>query len=532
MDLLLLHPPAAKPAEPPLGVAVLLAHLRRSGFAATAIDASLGAYLHLLDPQRLAAAAGPAPATALHRALRHAPAALALLRSPGALASAARYATAARHLSMALSACGGEAERLTLGDYTHDRLSPFAPADLERLAAGAASTLFASFFREELLPRVEALRPRLVALSVNYLHQVLPAFELAGLLRRRLPGVTLVGGGGVFTSWRGALQRFDLRFSCFDRIVLGPGEGPLTRLAAGEAGEGYFLEDASEIAFVPDFSFATPADYLSPHPVLPVAASRGCYWGRCLFCPEASALTHPYAPAFPAAFPGLLRELAGRFGARHFHLTDNAIPLPVLRALAARAEELAGLCWHGFVRFEPALGDPTFARALASAGCAMLQLGLESGSQPVLDRLGKGTRLADAGRILENLKEAGIASYVYVLLGTPGETPGDAEATLAFLEEHADAVGYLNLAIMNLPRDSAMLADPRAFGIAAAELLEEAEPLGLYRAFTAAAGWDRAAARRFLDRRLLASPAIRAIVQRTPPFFTSNHAFLFPRPST
>jgi hypothetical protein len=190
-----------------------------------------------------------------------------------------------------------------------------------------------------------------------------------------------------------------------------------------------------------------------------------------------------------------------------------------------------GLSWHGFVRFEKALLDSGLAAGLAASGCAMLQLGLESGSQRVLDRLQKGTRLEDVSAILANLQRAGIASYVYVMLGTPGENEADAELTLRFLEAHADAIGFLNLAIMNLPRESELLADPAA-GIADAELLGTDEPLGLYRSFAPAAGWGRREARRFLDRRLLGSPAIRAIVQRTPPLFTSNHAFLFPPPST
>ena len=62
-DLLLIHPPAARPAEPPLGTAVLLSHLRREGASAEAIDANLEAHLYLLDAERLAAAAGPTPAT-------------------------------------------------------------------------------------------------------------------------------------------------------------------------------------------------------------------------------------------------------------------------------------------------------------------------------------------------------------------------------------------------------------------------------------------------------------------------------------
>jgi radical SAM superfamily enzyme YgiQ (UPF0313 family) len=362
---------------------------------------------------------------------------------------------------------------------------------------------------------------------VNYRHQVIPAFELAGMLRRRFPDVPIVGGGGVLTSWKRTLLHLNLQLPAFDRIVFGPGEGPLAELAEGKAANGYFLESPASLGFTPDFSFARPAAYLSPAPVLPVTASRGCYWRQCLFCPEAAAPTHPYGAVVPTAFPDLLLELAGRFGVRHFHLTDNALPVSALRGMAERRRDLAALSWHGFVRFERILLEKGFIEKLAEGGCRLLQLGLESGSQEVLDRLGKGTRLQDISAILHKLRRAGIAAYVYILLGTPGETLHDAEATLAFLEEHAGTIGYLNLAIMNLPRDSDMIGDPGEFGIGSSDLLSERAPLGLYRSFQPQAGWDRAAARRFLQQRLLGSPAIRAIVNRTPPLFTSNHAFFF-----
>jgi hypothetical protein len=526
VEILLLHPPAVKPSEPPLGAAILLGALRRKGFAADALDANLGAYLYLLGPERLHRRAGDRPATALKRALRHLSRSLALMRSFDGAASLPRYATAVSHLEEALTAWGETQERLSLGDYVHSGLCEFSPADLERLAAGEASTLFAPYFREELLPRIEQIRPRLVALSVNYRHQVLPAFELAGMLRRRIPRLQIVAGGGMFTSWREAIYSRGLRFSCFDHVVFGPGEGALASLAAGGATD-YFLEGSEEIHFSPDFSFAALGEYLSPVPLLPVSTSRGCYWRRCLFCPEASAPTHPYRSLAPEEVPSLLRELSNRFGVRHFHLTDNAVPMPILSALGRAKTQLAGLSWHGFARFEEELCDPDLVRDLAQGGCRMLQLGLESASPAVLDRLGKGTRPEVAARVLKNLSSAGIASYVYVLLGTPGESEEDAEATRAFLEEHAGAISFLNLAIMNLPRGSRILDDPDHFGIAAAETLSETEPLGLYRTFTPVSGWGREQARRFLQRRLLATPAIRAIAQRTPPAFTSNHAFLF-----
>jgi hypothetical protein len=531
MDLLLVHPPAVKPAEPPLGVALLLAHLRRQGFAAEVIDANLEAYLYLLCPDRLSAAAGHAPPVPLRRGVRHAERSLALLRSPAALDSAERYRTAVLHLQQALGAYrgAGAEEMLTLGDYRHRRLSEFSPAVLADMASGVESTLFADYFRKRLLPQIVAQRPRMIALSVNYRHQVLPAFELAGLLHRELPNVPLIGGGALFSSWAKVLRRLELRLFPFARIVFGPGEEALAALLRGTMGEAYYLQGRPTNNDLPDFSFCRGNTYLSPVPVLPLAASRGCYWQRCLFCPEATAPTHPYACSSPEGFADLLLKMAELYQVKHFHLTDNALPVPVLRALASRTD-LGHLSWHGFVRFEHALLEENLLQGLAAAGCRQLQLGLESGSQNVLDRLGKGTRLPEVSRILRKLRQAGIDSYVYVMFGTPGETAEEAAQTLAFLEEHAQEIGFLNTALMNLPRDSAIIAEPDRYGIEHAPLLDDEDVLGLYRSFHGGTGWDRSAARRFVGR-LETSPQLRPMLRRIPPLFTSHHAFLFPPPA-
>jgi len=529
-DLLLIHPPAARAAEPPLGTAVLLSHLRRAGATAEAIDANLDAYLYLLGGDRLATAAGPAPATALHRAVKNVPRALSFLRSPEAGRSFPRYASAARHLNTALSAYRGARgrERWTLGDYVHGDLSEFSPRDLSLAASGKAGTVFSGYFRDALLPRVERMRPRGVAISVNYRHQLLPAFELAGLLRRRLPGVPVYGGGGMFTSWKRSLRGMGLAFLPFDRVGFGPGESVLAAAAGGaSAGGGLFFEDGEAVEFLPDFGFAPLREYLSPEPVLPVAATRGCYWRRCRFCPEAIAPIHPYRAADAGTFPTLLRGLSDRYGVRRFHLADNAIPVAVLRAMADGGSVLRGLSWHGFARFERELLEPGFASALAAAGCSMLQLGLESGSQPLLDRMGKGTCVADASAILSNLARAGIAAYVYVMLGAPGETETDAERTRSFLAEHAGEIGFLNLSILNLPREASWPGLAEGDAPSESGFPGEEEPLRLYRRVPAGNGWGRAQAKRFLRRRILGDPAIRAVAARTPPWFGDSHAVFF-----
>ncbi len=503
-EILLIQPPALKAAEPPLALAVLLAHLQKVGIRATAIDANLDAYLYLLDGERLRDKAGTCAETSLKRALNHRDDALQTLRS-GAGQNFARYNTAVRYLNRLLAVWNTESEKITLGDYQHSGLSPFAPQDLDSLARGEVHTLFHDYFTEKLLPQLKSSGAGIVGLSINYLHQALPAFELAGLIRAALPDVLLVAGGGLITSWQEPLIRQQLRLSPFDHVIFGPAEAPLTALATGTVAPDYTLTDSTEISFSPDFGFARIGEYLSPQPILPLTASRGCYWRRCLFCPEAASPVHPYCTFKTEELPQTMRQLADEHGISHIQLTDNAIPVNMLKRLAAHPEQLAGINWFGFVRFEKSFEEIGFVQRLAQSGCKMLQLGLESGSQRVLDRLQKGIKLASVARILANLRQAGIATFVYIMLGTPGETEADALQTLAFLEQHADEIGFLNLSIMNLPRASGLLDNPQQFGITATEEIATDNPLGLYQRFHSDSDWNRASTRRFLNQRLLGS---------------------------
>ena len=150
----------------------------------------------------------------------------------------------------------------------------------------------------------------------------------------------------------------------------------------------------------------------------------------------------------------------------------------------------------------------------------MLQLGLESADQSVLDSLGKGTRLDEIDAILVNLKEAGIATYIYVLFGTPAERRKSALATRDFLESRSDRIGFINAAIFNMPRSGEEAERYRSGSFYDGDL-------SLYCSFRHPAGWDRSEVRSFLARDFGASPPIRSILVRTPPIFTSNHAVFF-----
>ncbi len=150
----------------------------------------------------------------------------------------------------------------------------------------------------------------------------------------------------------------------------------------------------------------------------------------------------------------------------------------------------------------------------------MLQLGLESGDQTVLDDLQKGINLEEASSALRNLREAGIATYVYLLFGTPPEGLIEARRTLEFVVQHHDSIHFLNVAIFNMP-----IYGPEALRMETKTFYEG--DLSLYTSFDHPKGWSRKRIRQYLDKEFKRHPAIAAILRRDPPVFTSNHAPLF-----
>jgi len=202
------------------------------------------------------------------------------------------------------------------------------------------------------------------------------------------------------------------------------------------------------------------------------------------------------------------------------HLLDNSVSPALMSALA---KDPPGVPWYGFARFGQDLGDPDRCRELKRSGCVMLKLGLESGDQVVLDRMQKGIDLEQASQVLRNLLGAGVATYVYLLFGTPEESSAEARKTLEFTIRHADAISFLNLAVFNMPvcGSGARVHERSPF--------YEGD-LSLYTGFKHPRGWDRKMVRRFLDSEFKKHPAVSAILKNDPPVFTSNHAAFFTRP--
>lgn len=72
---------------------------------------------------------------------------------------------------------------------------------------------------------------------------------------------------------------------------------------------------------------------------------------------------------------------------------------------------------------------------LKVAGCAEVWMGVESGSQFILDAMDKGLTLGTVFTARERLKQAGIRACFFLQLGYPGETWKELQETIAFVRK-------------------------------------------------------------------------------------------------
>ncbi|MGD0274521.1 MAG: radical SAM protein [Syntrophales bacterium] len=512
--MLLIHPPVVRPCEPPPGLAVLAGSLKAHDAAFEILEANVEGIHHFLKTVGSmpvpAGRDGNRPDTWTRRAHHHHSNNLSLLTSPSGYTNINRYGRAVGDIQRLLEKCQCEAgAHLGLANFTDDRLSPVRSSDLAICAENPQNNPFYPYFQSRLTQLIENKQPTSVGISLNYLSQVLCTFAMIGFLKIRYPSMHIILGGGLATSWMRQPGWRNLFSGLIDTWFAGPAEAQLIRHLGFEwcGGRQPPLYDR----FLPD-----QADYFSPGFILPYSASSGCYWGNCSFCPE-RAEENPYRPLPAEDVVHELRELTDRTQPVLIHLIDNALSPVHLRALAKNPP---GAPWYGFVRITDALTDRGFCIELRQSGCVMLQLGLESGDQDVLDALNKGVDLVMAAKALRAIKAAGIASYIYLLFGTPPETLAAAQKTLRFVVQHSDQIRFLNLAIFNLP----------AFGPDTDSLDTEEfydGDLVLYRNFRHPCGWNRQNVRRFLDREFRRHQAVTPILRRDPPVFTSNHAPFF-----
>jgi anaerobic magnesium-protoporphyrin IX monomethyl ester cyclase len=172
-----------------------------------------------------------------------------------------------------------------------------------------------------------------------------------------------------------------------------------------------------------------------------VVTSRGCPYG-CNWCAK-PVFGRRYAQRSPASVAEELRRLKADVAPDHIWFADDIFGLTA-RWIAEFAQEVRArdASIPFMIQCRADLVTPTVARNLALAGCEEVWMGVESGSQRILDAMDKGTTVDEVRQATRALRSSRIRACWFLQLGYPSEQWEDVIATRDLVrEERPDDVG-------------------------------------------------------------------------------------------
>ncbi|NOR15899.1 MAG: radical SAM protein [Candidatus Aminicenantes bacterium] len=296
-------------------------------------------------------------------------------------------------------------------------------------------------------------KPDLVGIScMTFL--LIDALKVVRIAKEENPSVHIVIGGTHPTIYPEEMASQPE----IDSIVMGEGEVAFSELldqvAAGQSlaniqGVGY--KDRTRVIINPRRDFIQDLDSL-PFPdrdLLPVQkyynvlgeskvvmtsllTSRGCPF-KCTFCTDkdgrACRMRSP---------ENVLQEMEECYakGITDFDIIDDTFTINKKRAVAIADLIIEkGLSITMDLRARVDTVDQETLDKLAQAGCTRIRFGVESGNPGVLENLQKGITLEQIRSAFRMAKKAGIFTFAYFMLGSPGETEQEIRESLKLAKE-------------------------------------------------------------------------------------------------
>ena len=172
-----------------------------------------------------------------------------------------------------------------------------------------------------------------------------------------------------------------------------------------------------------------------------MVTSRGCPYG-CNWCAK-PVFGRRYAQRSAASVAEEMHRLKRDIRPGHVWFADDIFGLTA-RWIGDFATELRArdASIPFMIQCRADLVTPPVARALAQAGCEEVWMGVESGSQRILDAMDKGTTITEVRAATSALKSNRIRACWFLQLGYPGEQWEDVLATRDIVRElRPDDVG-------------------------------------------------------------------------------------------
>ena len=249
----------------------------------------------------------------------------------------------------------------------------------------------------------------------------------------------------------------------FDYAFVGEGDLAITKIADGvlpetipgmvgngmlppgcSSGRGQQIENLDDLPF-PDWTLCDYEFYSAPSyarlkvaktRILDISSSRGC-WYKCGFCAyNALSAVRFYSGEYLA---NQMEQMHRDYGIDSVYFTDSTI--------GNNRKVLVSLCenilkkglqhrvkWLANIR--PNQVTEEVLKLMQRAGCVYLFYGFESNSQKILDAMDKGCRVEHNEKAARLHRKLGFIYNASFIVGYPGETEEDIQASLSFIRRH------------------------------------------------------------------------------------------------
>ncbi len=213
-----------------------------------------------------------------------------------------------------------------------------------------------------------------------------------------------------------------------DIIIQGEGEEAFTAWLEGRE-EVYKVPNLDELPYADRELFAPlreqPIGFLKT-PFHTIIIGRGCPH-RCTFCQPAEKKLFGSKVRMRSVENVMveLMQLKDRYGLNSFLIHDDcfsAFPKYIDEFIEAKNKYLPDVEFYCQARADHIVKRPEMFKALYDAGLRGCLIGMESGSQKILDFLKKQTKVEDNIEATEILSKIGVSTWANLMVGIPTET--------------------------------------------------------------------------------------------------------------
>ena len=166
-----------------------------------------------------------------------------------------------------------------------------------------------------------------------------------------------------------------------------------------------------------------------------IKVARGCPF-HCFFCLATPVSGAKVRTRSPENIVAELKECVEKYNIKNFLFWSDIFNFNrewTLELCQKIIESGLKITWSSNTRADTM--DEEMARMMYKSGCRLVSIGVESGSQKMLDNIGKKITLDDIRNTVKILKKNKIKIYNYFVIGLPWETEETVEETIKFAIE-------------------------------------------------------------------------------------------------